>query len=80
MEDIKYRFINLNSISTKVHNKQIPKYLPFNEAYNLYQRAKHIGRTDDGCCFMGKQCPQRAVTYCTSNGGNIIVEAEPNKK
>lgn len=36
--------------------------------------------TCDGCCFMGKQCPQRAVTYCTSNGGNIIVEAEPNKK
>jgi hypothetical protein len=48
MEDIKYRFINLNSISTKVHNKQIPKYLPFNEAYNLYQKARHIGKTDDG--------------------------------
>lgn len=45
MEDIKYRFINLNSISTKVHNKQIPKYLPFNEAYNLYQRAKHNCRS-----------------------------------
>lgn len=48
MENIKYRFINLNSISTKVHKKLIPQYLPFNAAYNLYQKAKHIGNTDDG--------------------------------
>lgn len=36
--------------------------------------------TCDGCAFLNKQCPHRAVTYCTSNGGNIIVEAEPNDK
>lgn len=35
----------------------------------------------DGCAFVNKnKCPQRAVTYCTSNGGNIIVEIEPSKR
>lgn len=36
--------------------------------------------TCDGCYFLGKQCPQRAVTYCTSNGGNILVEVKPNDR
>ena len=30
----------------------------------------------DGCAFMNSgKCPQRAVTYCCSNGGNILVKA-----
>lgn len=28
--------------------------------------------TCDGCYFLGKQCPSRAVTICCSNGGNIF--------
>lgn len=29
-----------------------------------------------GCVFMNSgKCPQRAVTYCCSNGGNILVKA-----
>lgn len=29
-----------------------------------------------GCAFIGSgKCPQRAVTYCCSNGGNILVKA-----
>lgn len=28
--------------------------------------------TCDGCYFLGKNCPNRAVTICCSNGGNIF--------
>lgn len=28
--------------------------------------------TCDGCYFLGKKCPNRAVTICCSNGGNIF--------
>lgn len=38
------------------------------------------GGSCEGCAFEGGKCPQRAVTYCTSNGGNILVKAEPNNK
>lgn len=34
----------------------------------------------DGCAFIGSgKCPQRAVTYCCSNGGNILVKANQTK-
>lgn len=30
-----------------------------------------------GCAFMNSgKCPQRAVTYCCSNGGNILIKAK----
>ena len=30
----------------------------------------------DGCAFMNSgKCPQRAVTYCCSSGGNILIKA-----
>lgn len=35
--------------------------------------------TCDGCYFLGKTCPSRAVTICCSNGGNIFKLVE-NKK
>jgi hypothetical protein len=31
----------------------------------------------DGCAFIGSgKCPQRAVTYCCSNSGNILIKAK----
>ncbi len=39
------------------------------------------GGSCDGCAFQDTwRCPQRAINYCTSNGGNILIKAEPNKK
>lgn len=48
MNNIKYNFIDLNNISTTAFRKEIPNYLPFSEAYNLYRRSKLVGLTDDG--------------------------------
>lgn len=33
----------------------------------------------DGCYFLGKQCPSRAITICCSNGGNIFKLVEEIK-
>ena len=33
--------------------------------------------TCDGCVFLEKACPQKAITICTSNGGNILVKNKP---
>ena len=38
------------------------------------------GGSCEGCEFENKKCPQRAITFCTSNGGNILFKAEPNNK
>lgn len=48
MENIKYKFINLNSVATQTFNRLIPQYLPFNEACSLYQKSKYVCKTDDG--------------------------------
>lgn len=46
--NVKYEFVDLNNISTTEFKKEVPNYLPFAEAYHLYQRSKIIGTTDDG--------------------------------
>lgn len=48
MNNIKYNFIDLNNVSTTQFKKEIPNYMPFTEAYHLYQRSRIVGRTDDG--------------------------------
>lgn len=48
MNNIKYNFIDLNNVNTTEFKKEIPNYLPFTEAYHLYQRSKIVGMTDDG--------------------------------
>lgn len=41
-----------------------------------YIEPAHNGSCD-GCVFINTgKCPQRAVTYCTSNGGNILIEID----
>lgn len=50
------------------------------ENKNYYVKSNRSGSCD-GCAFIGgKTCPSKAVTICTSNGGNILVEKEPYYK
>lgn len=58
-----------------IKNKEIVEIQ--GKRYNIQESPKG---SCDGCCFINeKTCPPRAVTYCTSNGGNIIVKAEPKQ-
>lgn len=72
-----------------LHDPELAEIIKNREVVEIQGNRYHIESSPngscDGCYFYnsnggGGQCPQRAVTYCTSNGGNIIVEAEPNKK
>lgn len=34
----------------------------------------------DGCYFLSRNCPSKAITICCSNGGNILKLKEQNNK
>ena len=46
----------------------------------LYTVEPARGGSCEGCYFDGKmKCYPKAVTFCTSNGGNILKLVEPSK-
>lgn len=57
----------------------IKEGIPVEISGNQYTIEPSRGGSCNGCYFQNGQCPQRAVTYCTSNGGNILKLVEPKK-
>lgn len=47
---------------------------------NEYYIQKNPSGSCDGCYFLGRSCPSRAVTICCSNGGNILKLKEQDNK
>lgn len=77
--------ININTqLGMTLYDPELAEIIKNREVVEIKGNRYHIESsplgTCDGCCFMGKKCPQRAVTYCTSNGGNIIVEANDRQR
>lgn len=48
-------------------------------AGNYYTVVPNKAGSCDGCVFQSTQCPQKAVTICTSNGGNILKAYKEHK-
>lgn len=46
----------------------------------LYTIKSNRSGSCNGCAFEHSKCSQAAIRFCTSNGGNILIKAEPNKK
>ena len=67
-----------------VNDRGLAEIVNTNTTVTIANREYHIKSNPsgscDGCYFLDKRCQRPATQYCTSNGGNIIVEAEPNTK
>lgn len=85
VEEARNYLYNINTqLGMTLYDPELAEIIKNRESSRDSSKRYHIESspigTCDGCCFMGKQCPQRAVTYCTSNGGNIIVEANDKQR
>ncbi len=59
----------------------IKNHQPVEIAGKQYYIEPNRSGSCDGCAFEGKsKCPQRAVTYCCSNGGNILIAVDNGQK
>lgn len=46
----------------------------------IVERSSNSKGSCEGCYFEDKRtCPTQAVTFCTSNGGNVLKLVEPNR-
>lgn len=67
LRDVELENITKNKIPVTINNKE------------YIVESNPIG-TCDGCYFLDKSCPARAVNICCSNGGNILKIVEPTTK
>lgn len=78
--------VNINTeLGMTIYDPELAEIIkertPVDIAGTSYYIEPAKGGSCDGCVFNnGKKCPQRAITFCTSNGGNILVKAEPQSK
>lgn len=67
LRDVELENIIKNKISVTINNKE------------YIVESNPIG-TCDGCYFLDKDCPAKAVSICCSNGGNIFKIMKPTTK
>lgn len=85
IEEARNYLFNINTqLGMTLYDPELEEIIKNREIVEIQGDRYYIERstlgTCDGCFFCGKQCPQRAVTYCTSNGGNIILEANDKQR